>query len=172
MNKAMAERRRRGRRRDQQAEGALALRVGAHPGRRRSGAIRLDTIAGLIASSRRRPQIRRRSRHCRRPLPRASASSATRRAPTPRADRYFGSRKAVRLMEMADRFNIRFTLVDTAAPIPASAPKSASGGGHRAPTSVRPERAERDGHLGEGGSGGAIALAVANRADVATPSIP
>jgi acetyl-CoA carboxylase carboxyl transferase subunit alpha len=78
-----------------------------------------------------------------------------------------GYRKAIRLMQLADRFGLPVvTLIDTPGAFPGSRPRSA-GRPKRSP--ARPSRAWRCGVpmvaviVGEGGSGGAVAIAAANR---------
>ncbi len=77
-----------------------------------------------------------------------------------------GYRKSVRLMEMADRFQMPvITLCDTAAPIPRRRRTARSGGGDRAlhHTCLAIGVPLIAVIIGEGGSGGAVAIATANR---------
>jgi acetyl-CoA carboxylase carboxyl transferase subunit alpha len=78
-----------------------------------------------------------------------------------------GYRKAIRLMELAGSFGLPVvTLVDTSGAFPGVRPRSA---GRRKPSRARPRQCLALGVpmvaaiVGEGGSGGAIALAAANR---------
>ena len=141
----------------------------------------LDTIAGLLTefvAAGRRPQIRRGRGHRRRlrPLPRRGvcvighekgSDTESRLKHNFGMARPEGYRKAVRLMTMADRFGIPvITLVDTAGAYPGI---GAEERGQAEAIARSTDACLSIGVpniaviLGEGGSGGAIALATANR---------